>query len=72
MSTRPIRGPDYRSFEVELKYRAYKDYNFMYAHDERVREVSDRDTNSFLVLLAIVTFVVRNQKLLLDRFHLLF
>ncbi|GAU96842.1 hypothetical protein RvY_08220 [Ramazzottius varieornatus] len=36
VSTRPLRGPDYRSFEVELKYRAYKDYQFMYAADERV------------------------------------
>ncbi|OQV14007.1 Atrial natriuretic peptide receptor 1 [Hypsibius exemplaris] len=36
VSTRPVRGPDYARFEAELKYRAFFDYNFTYAPDERV------------------------------------
>ncbi|XP_055346895.1 atrial natriuretic peptide receptor 1-like [Paramacrobiotus metropolitanus] len=36
ISIRPMRGPDFEDFEVEVKYRAYKNYGYKYESNEPV------------------------------------
>ncbi|XP_055357985.1 atrial natriuretic peptide receptor 1-like [Paramacrobiotus metropolitanus] len=54
ISSKPMRGPDYAAFEMEIKYNAYKHYNYTYEPEERVSSFTALQHTLIRLLIEIV------------------